>query len=132
MSLFEPLEELECRENSLRNKVNQLSSEQKRRYYQAQMKQLKDPDTYASLNWFCLGGFHHLYLEKKMLFFIEIKLFLIAITALYIGHIEALFILVVLVLYELPHLFFSQKIVRQYNQKISNDIFQEITGAIIK
>lgn len=131
MSLFEPLEELECREDSLRNKVSQLSPEQKKRYYQAQMKQLKDPDTYASLNWFCLGGFHHLYLGKKMLFFIEITLFLIAVVALYVGHIEALFILVILVAYELPHLFLSQKIVRQHNQKISNDIYRKITGAII-
>ncbi|WP_413766502.1 hypothetical protein, partial [Vibrio vulnificus] len=88
-------------------------------FYNRQSKQLKDPDTYATLNWLFLGGFHHCYLGKYGLFALEITILLVSVVGLVLGHSSALLILMLLVIYELPQLFFSQKIARQHNYDLS-------------
>ncbi|MCS0323649.1 hypothetical protein [Vibrio diabolicus] len=126
MRLFEPIEQLEQKEELLRSQVNSLPETQKKEFYERQSKNLKDPDTYATLNWFFLGGFHHCYLGKYALFAFELTLLTISIIGLILGHSSALFILVLLVVYELPQLFFSQKIARQHNYKLSCKIFNDV------
>ncbi|MCF7484258.1 hypothetical protein L3V31_21465 [Vibrio sp. J1-1] len=126
MRLFEPIEQLEQKEELLRSQVNSLPETQKKEFYERQSKKLKDPDTYATLNWFFLGGFHHCYLGKYALFAFELTLLTISIIGLILGHSSALFILVLLVVYELPQLFFSQKIARQHNYKLSCKIFNDV------
>ncbi|WP_391090970.1 hypothetical protein [Vibrio sp. NH-UV-68] len=126
MRLFEPIEELEKKEELLRSQVNSLSENQKKEFYELQSKRLKDPDTYATLNWFFLGGFHHCYLGKYALFALELTLLTVSIIGLVLGHSSALLILVLLVVYELPQLFFSQKIARQHNYKLSCEIFNDV------
>ncbi|MCZ4294125.1 hypothetical protein [Vibrio sinaloensis] len=126
MRLFEPIEKLEESEELLRKQVNSLPDAQKKEFYHRQSKQLKDPDTYATLNWFFLGGFHHCYLGKYSLFALELTLLLVSIAGLVLGHTSALLILGLLVIYELPQLFFSQKIARQHNYKLSCEIFNDV------
>ncbi|NVD07694.1 hypothetical protein FCU94_12445 [Vibrio sp. JPW-9-11-11] len=126
MRLFEPIEQLEKNEELLRNQVNSLPEGQKKEFYKQQSKKLKDPDTYATLNWFFLGGFHHCYLGKYALFALELTLLTISIVGLTLGHSSAFIILGLLVLYELPQLFFSQKIARQHNYQVSCDIFNDV------
>ncbi|EGA66072.1 hypothetical protein [Vibrio brasiliensis] len=126
MRLFEPIEQLEKNEDLLRSQVNSLPDDQKKEFYKRQSKRLKDPDTYATLNWFFLGGFHHCYLGKYSLFALELTLLTVSIVGLVLGHSSALLILALLVIYELPQLFFSQKIARQHNYKLSCEIFNEV------
>ncbi|MCG9647701.1 hypothetical protein [Vibrio brasiliensis] len=126
MRLFEPIEQLEKNEDLLRSQVNSLPDDQKKEFYKRQSKRLKDPDTYATLNWFFLGGFHHCYLGKYSLFALELTLLTVSIVGLILGHSSALLILALLVIYELPQLFFSQKIARQHNYKLSCEIFNEV------
>ena len=126
MRLFEPIEQLEKNEDLLRSQVNSLPDDQKKEFYKRQSKGLKDPDTYATLNWFFLGGFHHCYLGKYSLFALELTLLTVSIVGLVLGHSSALLILALLVIYELPQLFFSQKIARQHNYKLSCEIFNEV------
>ncbi|MGD8233677.1 hypothetical protein [Vibrio sp. TRT 1302] len=126
MRLFEPIEKLEVNEELLRKQVNSLPDAQKKEFYHRQSKQLKDPDTYATLNWFFLGGFHHCYLGKYSLFALELTLLFVSIAGLVLGHTSALLILGLLVIYELPQLFFSQKIARQHNYKLSCEIFNDV------
>lgn len=126
MRLFEPIEKLEENEELLRKQVNSLPDAQKKEFYHRQSKQLKDPDTYATLNWFFLGGFHHCYLGKYSLFALELTLLLVSIAGLVLGHTSALLILGLLVIYELPQLFFSQIIARQHNYKLSCEIFNDV------
>lgn len=126
MRLFEPIEQLEKNEDLLRSQVNSLPDDQKKEFYKRQSKRLKDPDTYATLNWFFLGGFHHCYLGKYSLFALELSLLTVSIVGLILGHSSALLILALLVIYELPQLFFSQKIARQHNYKLSCEIFNEV------
>lgn len=126
MRLFEPIEHLEKNEEQLRSQVNSLPENQKKKFYELQSKKLKDPDTYATLNWFFLGGFHHCYLGNYALFALELTLLIVSIIGLILGHSSALFIIALLVIYELPQLFFSQKIARQHNYRLSCEIFNDV------
>ncbi|MGF1911776.1 hypothetical protein L4C38_20375 [Vibrio kasasachensis] len=129
MKFLESWDQLEEQEELLRQRVNSLNEEQRKRYYKIQAKKLKDPDTYASMNWFFLGGFHHLYLGKHILFAIEITLLLMSVISLYMGYELGIYILVILALYELPHLFFAQKIARQHNYEISSQIYNDVNSS---
>ncbi len=126
MRLFETIEQLEQKEELLRSQVNSLPETQKKEFYERQSKKHKDPDTYATLNWFFLGGFHHFYLGKYSLFALELTLLTVSIIGLSLGHPSAILIIVLQVIYELPQLFFSQKITRQHNYKLSCQIFNEV------
>ncbi len=126
MKLFETSEELEARENILRNQVNALPDETRKQFYRQQADKLKDPDTYASLNWFFLGGIHHLYLGKVNIFLIEIALLILAVAGVMMDQMGSLLLLVAICLYELPQLFFSQKIARQHNLEISCKIYNDL------
>ncbi|CAH1562163.1 hypothetical protein [Vibrio rotiferianus] len=126
MRLFEPIEQLEKQEELLRSQVNSLPEHQKKEFYERQSKSLKDPDTYATLNWFFLGGFHHCYLGKYALFALELILLIVSIVGFVLGHPSAFIILALLIIYELPQLFFSQKIARQHNYQLSCEIFNEV------
>lgn len=126
MRLFEPIEQLEKNEELLRSQVNALPESQKKEFFDRQSKHLKDPDTYATLNWFFLGGFHHCYLGKYALFLLELILLIVSIVGLFLGHSSAFIIIAILVAYELPQLFFSQKIARQHNYKVSCEIFNDV------
>ena len=126
MRLFEPWEQLEEKEDRLRQEVNELPESQRKAYYSKQSTTLKDPDTYAALNWLFLGGFHHCYLEKYPLFVIELILLIIGITGLLLGYLNAIWIILLLVFFELPQLFFAQKIVRQHNYELSCHIVEEV------
>jgi hypothetical protein len=129
MKLFEPAEQVEAREEQLRQQVNALPDEQRKMFYQEQAKQLKDPDTYASLNYLFLGGIHHFYLGKYKLFALELSLLFIAIIGFIMGNNTlGISILVLLTLFELPQLFFSQKIVRQYNNHVSRQIYEQVSN----
>ncbi|HDM8062226.1 hypothetical protein [Vibrio harveyi] len=126
MRLFEPIEQLEKQEELLRSQVNSLPEHQKKEFYERQSKSLKDPDTYATLNWFFLGGFHHCYLGKYALFALELILLIVSIVGFVLGHPSAFLILALLIIYELPQLFFSQKIARQHNYQLSCEILNEV------
>jgi hypothetical protein len=126
MRLFEPIEQLEKQEELLRSQVNSLPEHQKKEFYERQSKSLKDPDTYATLNWFFLGGFHHCYLGKYALFALELILLIVSIVGFVLGHPSAFLILAFLIIYELPQLFFSQKIARQHNYQLSCEIFNDV------
>ena len=64
MGLKSNTEQLRLEENQLREQVAALSITQKRHYYAQELQQIKDPDTYAALNWFFIAGLHHFYLGK--------------------------------------------------------------------
>ncbi|TKB52004.1 hypothetical protein [Ferrimonas aestuarii] len=132
MQLLQPIEVIEQQEELMRAQVNALPAAQRKQYFVEQSKQLKDPDTYATLNWLFLGGIHHLYLRRYGLFFIEITLLLCSAIAIWQGFDQAAFVICAVVIYELPQLFFSQRIARRYNLQQSALIFQQITGHAAK
>ncbi|MZI95329.1 hypothetical protein F9817_19320 [Vibrio sp. CAIM 722] len=125
MNIFESNHDLEEKEQALSQQVHALEVTRKRYYFAQLAARIKDPDTYAVLNWSFIGGFHHLYLGRYGLFLGEIFLLIVAITTISLGITSGWFIIGLLVLFELPQLFFSQKIVRQYNYSVSTKILCE-------
>jgi len=71
--------ELEKEEEILRNKV---SSSNITNFYSNIQDKIKDPDTYAVLNWLFISGLHHFYLKKNIQGSINLILFIFSIITL--------------------------------------------------
>lgn len=118
-------------EERLRLEVNGLSDELRKEFYIKINKKIKDPDTYAVLNWFFLAGLHHFYLEKFIrgifnLLVFSIGVFLILLDFTNLG---ITFIIVILII-ELWALFRSQIIVQDWNNKLYKDILDEVVKKV--
>jgi TM2 domain-containing membrane protein YozV len=116
-------EHLDYEEEEIRKAVRSLNNSENQYYQKKIYKLSRDPDTYATLNWFCISGLHHLYLKKY--FRGAFNLFLMCF-GLYKILSFGLFVLLILFLIELPALFYSQRIVKKYNIVTSRKILEEI------
>ena len=114
-------DDIENQEELLREEINKLDENSKKLFFTKVEKEIKDPDTYASLNFLFLTGLHHFYLEKWLKGSINLSLFIFGLVLLFgstfsygigLGIILAIFIL------ELNELFKSQIIVQDYNNKV--------------
>ncbi|MGO2168067.1 TM2 domain-containing protein [Pseudoalteromonas sp.] len=117
-------EELNAQEEQLRAKVNALPTEQRKQFYQLQKRHIKDPDTYAVLNWFFVAGLHHFYLGKFQRGAVNLTLMLIGLLTIYSF---GILLIIIVLLIELPQLFKSQRIVHQYNNRIMADILKQFS-----
>ena len=107
-------------EEVIRLKVRQLSDEQKKHYHRLALKSIKDPDTYAVLNWCFIAGFHHFYLRKFVRGAVNSSLFILGLLLLFsveppwigLGIYGLIFLL------ELPQLLNAQNIIHQYNNQV--------------
>ena len=108
-------------EDEHRGKVMALSTQQRQRYHRLEQKHLRDPDTYAALNWF-LVGLHHFYLGRYWRGAINLALFVIGLLSLPPG----LLLIGVVFLVELSQLFRSQTIVREFNLKTMRRLLDEV------
>ena len=120
MGLVQDKEQLRLEENQLRAQVAALSVAQKRRYYAQELQHIKDPDTYAALNWVFVAGLHHFYLGKWQkglinltLMFSGVLLYLSSVFAL-LGAVLILFVFII----ELPQLFNSENVINNYNNRL--------------
>lgn len=119
--------EKECeREESIRTRVTQLSAHHQREYYHSFSKSLKDPDTYAVLNYLFLGGLHHFYLRRWVRGGVNLALFVAGVAMLLQGHgYLGLGLILLVTLVELPALFFAQNIVAKYNNDLSESLLAD-------
>ncbi|WP_024954019.1 membrane protein [Sulfurospirillum arcachonense] len=116
-------------EDILREKVQNLPDNLKKQFYEKIEKEIKDPDTYAVLNWLFLTGIHHLYLKKWLKGAINLILFIVGIVLLFDENIYfgvGIGILVAIFIIELNELFQSQIIVHNYNNEVTQKILEEL------
>lgn len=116
--------ELNAEEEQLRSQVNALSAEERKLFYQQLKAHVKDPDTYAVLNWFFAAGLHHFYLGKFQRGAVNLTLMLIGLLTI---NSVGIFLIIFVLLIELPQLFKSQLIVQQYNNHVMSDILNHLT-----
>ena len=124
---------VEEQEEKLRASVRELNESERKFFFKSFSKQVKDPDTYATLNFFVITGLHHFYLRKYIRGSINLSLFLFAIEIILIGLFQAnvpqleqgLSIMVLVVLIEIPNLFRSQIIAKDYNNCLTEKILFE-------
>ena len=115
-------------QEQIRRQVRELSDEKRRSYYALVEKKLKDPDTYATLNYIFIAGLHHFYLGKWMLGIINIVVFWGGVAAIFFNEIELGVALIAgIIIFELYELFQSQKIVQDYNNNASQDVIQSLS-----
>ncbi len=121
-------ENLRQEENQLREQIAALSETKKRQYYALELQHIKDPDTYAALNWAFLAGLHHFYLGKWLRGVLNLILMLVGALLYFtdvfsiIGLAVVLFVLII----ELPQLFNSQNIIHQYNNQLMRQLLQQL------
>jgi hypothetical protein len=126
--MFEPWRlrraEVKAREEALRERLRQLSDAERRTFYRAYTPRLKDPDTYAVVNWFFLAGLHHFYLGKPINGALNMLLMLGAIALMLTGQPLGVALLLLVLGIELPALFRSEVIVADHNVRLGEDLLR--------
>jgi len=118
-------EEVEAEEESLRKAIRELSEDRRAEFYRQAGKAVKDPDTYAALNWFFIAGLHHFYLGRWQLGLLDLGALVLAIVCFSAGLIWAgVALLVVVYSWELWQLFRSQIIVQDWNNRLYRDLLR--------
>lgn len=117
---------IDAEEDHLRAVAARLSDQERAAFYREARRRLRDPDTYAVLNWFFMVGLHHFYLGRYGRGLLDIALVAAGIGFMMIGHvlIGVGAILVVFIL-ELQALFRSQVIVQAWNNRVQRELLQE-------
>jgi hypothetical protein len=125
------MEEALQKEESLRSRAAQLDDAKRKIYYARLDKSIKDPDTYAVLNWIFLAGLHHFYLKKYLRGSLNLGGFLLGVAMLFTPFfIVGIIIIGLILIFELYELFFSQTIILEYNNKIAEDILAELDASV--
>lgn len=117
---------IEAEEDRLRAVAAGLPDLERAAFHREARRRLRDPDTYAVLNWFFMVGLHHFYLGRHGRGLLDIALVAIGIALMVGGHVLIGFgaILVVIIL-ELQALFRSQVIVQAWNNRIQRELLRE-------
>lgn len=116
---------VEQREERIRQQISELPDEDRSRLYKEAEKKLKDPDTYATLNYFFIAGLHYFYLGKWRAGILAIALFWSGIVLLFTG---AMWLGIALIagvtLVEFYELFKSQLIVQEHNNQVLEELYR--------
>lgn len=116
---------VEQREERIRQQISALPDQDRSRLYKEAEKKLKDPDTYATLNYFFIAGLHYFYLGKWRAGILAIALFWTGIVLLFT---DAMWLGIALIagvtLVEFYELFKSQLIVQEHNNQVLEELYR--------
>jgi TM2 domain-containing membrane protein YozV len=114
-------------EERIRQRVRQLPDDKRFVFFRKTEKQLKDPDTYATLNYLFIAGLHHFYLGNWVRGLFNLAVFLTGMVMLFTPlFIPGILLIITISAVELFALFKAQVIVQAHNNAIMNRIYQEI------
>jgi len=118
--------DVDRKEEALSLELRELDDNTRAELYALAQKKIKDPDTYAALNWFFVTGIHHFYLGRWLAGAIDLGLFCIAILLIVAGYLQFGVLLIIAVsLVELWALFRSQIIVQDFNNRVYETLLQQ-------
>lgn len=132
--MFEALklnsEAVEEHEEDIRLRVRELSDDEKKYYFRVFKSEMKDPDTYAVLNWFFVAGLHHMYLGYWLRGAVNLTILIIGISFLLTPFMPLGVIMIVgLLVVEMMALFRSQTVVAHHNNLVAERILEELEPA---
>ena len=114
-------------EEHIRRLVRELPDEQRLQYKKKTEQRLKDPDTYATLNYLFIAGLHHFYLRKWVRGSINLSIFLFGMILLFTGlAVLGVVVLIAITVIELNALFKSQQVIQEYNNTVMESVYREI------
>lgn len=120
---------IEQDEERIRKMVRELPDDKRLCFFREAEKQLKDPDTYATLNFLFIAGLHHFYLGKWVRGFINLGIFLAGAVMLFTSLSGVgLLLLIAVTVIELKALFQSQTVVQDYNNGVMERIYRQVSG----
>ncbi len=119
------LEAVKQHEEALRLQIRQLDESQRKQFYHQFNQQVKDPDTYAVLNYLFLAGLHHFYLGKMARGWLNFIVFGLGVLLLIAGWFGWVLI-VAITLVELKALFQSEAIVCDHNNRLMESLLKSI------
>lgn len=115
-------------EENLRQQVRHLNASERARFYTLFQREVKDPDTYAVLNYLFISGLHHFYLEKWWRGLINLIIFVTAVFLMFNDQLWlGIYLFLTITIIELYALFRSQIIVQDYNNRLMRRLLNEIT-----
>ncbi len=116
-------------EERIRKLVRELPDEKRLQFFREAEKRLKDPDTYAALNFFFVAGLHHFYLGEWLRGAINLFLFFAGVVLLLTGWIlPGILSVIFICMVELKALFQSQLIVQHYNNEVMKALYRKIAA----
>jgi len=117
---------IDAEEDRLRAAAASLPDRERAAFYREAQRRLRDPDTYAVLNWFFMVGLHHFYLGRYGRGLMDIGLVAAGIMLMMSGHVlVGLAAILVVFVIELQALFRSQVIVQAWNNGIQRQLLRE-------
>ncbi len=114
-------------EDELRQMIQILPEEDRRKFYSIQLQELRDPDTFAVLVWLFAAGAHHIYLKRWAAAIFDLGLLASGILLLLNGSDMGIYLLLGLGLFNLPYLFFSQRILINYNNQMTRQLLEQFS-----
>ncbi len=115
-------ESVHADDEKLRSAIRALTDPQRAEFFKKYNKALKDPDTFAVLNWFFLAGLHHFYLGRFIRGSLNLLIMVFGMALLFSTPIIGSALIAGIVLIEMPALFRSQIIVENYNTNLGRRI----------
>lgn len=111
----------------MRQLVRELPDDKRLQFFKQAEQELKDPDTYAVLNYLFVAGLHHFYLGKPVRGTINLGIFISGTVLLFTGFAgTGLLLLIAITVTELKDLFTSQTVVQDYNNGIMERIYRTL------
>lgn len=124
------LETVKQHEEALRLQVRQLDDSQRKQFYHQFNQQMKDPDTYAVLNYLFLAGLHHFYLGKMSRGWINLLVFGIGVLLMVVGlGWIGLALIVLISVAELKALFQSESVVTDHNNRLMESLLSQFRSS---
>ncbi|MCB1935730.1 MAG: TM2 domain-containing protein [Nitrosomonas sp.] len=122
------LDEVNAEEERIRKLVRELPEDKRFAFFKETEKQLKDPDTYAVLNYLFIAGLHHFYLGNWVRGLINLVVFLTGIVMLFTPMIVVgILVIIAISVIELYALFRAQAIVQAHNNAVMKRIYEKVT-----
>lgn len=116
---------VQAEDERLSELASQLPDAQRKEFYRALSRELKDPDTYAALNWFFLAGLHHFYLGRWWWGAIDLAVFIIGVSLLFLQqYLLGILLILIISAVELWALFRAQVIVQDWNNRLTRELLR--------
>ncbi|WP_027670024.1 membrane protein [Rheinheimera baltica] len=121
-------QQVDAEEERLRGQAAALPDTERLALYQQLKHELRDPDTYATLNWCFLAGLHHFYLGQWARGVANLTVFVVGILLLLMGFYWLGWGLIVAIsVVELWALFRAQIIIQHWNNQIMRRLLDSKT-----
>lgn len=120
---------IEREEEALRDRARKLPDAKRAEFFRESSRAIRDPDTYAALNWGAPAGIHHFYLGRWQRGLINLLGLAAGILMLLNGWLVAGTGLIgLIIVVELFELFRAQRIVAHYNNRVMKQILDRMQG----